>query len=70
MWRKDDVVEKLKEGQGAQSLRSYARSIGCSASYLSDIYLGKREPGPKVLAHLDLELKITVTKEYVKRRWR
>lgn len=70
MWRKDDVIEKLKEGQGKDSLRAYARTIGCSAAYLSDVYNGKREPGPKLLDHLDLERKEIKTVTYQKRRWK
>ena len=70
MWRKEDVIEKLKKEQGEGSLRSYARNIGCSAAYLSDVYSGKREPGPKLLDHLDLECQITTTKTYTKRRWK
>ena len=70
MWRKEDVVEKLHEEQGERSLRSYATAIGCSASYLSDVYNGKREPGPKLLDHLDLERKEVTTVTYVKRRWK
>lgn len=69
MWRKEEVVEKLKEDQGEQSLREYAHTVGCSASYLNDVYSGRREPGPKLLDHLNLERKETVI--YVqKRRWR
>jgi hypothetical protein len=70
MWRKEDVIKKLREKQGTRSLRTYAKTIGCSAAYLSDVYSDKREPGPKLLDHLDLECQTTVTKIYVKRRWR
>lgn len=68
MWRKEDVVAELKSKQGKRSLRSYARNIECSASYLSDIYRGTRNPGPKILEALDLECEVTVT--YQKRRWK
>jgi hypothetical protein len=68
MWRKEDVIKKLKTQQGKDSLRSYARSIGCSAAYLSDVYRGNREPGPLILDHLDLEKTVTVKTEYRRRR--
>ena len=70
MWRKEDVVEQLKKDQGERSLRTYAANIGCSASYLSDVYNGNRDPGPKLLDHLNLERKEVVTVTYVKRRWK
>ncbi len=70
MWRKEEVIQKLRGAQGNQSLRSYARSIGCSAAYLSDVYLGKRNPGPKFLDHLGLERETVTTVTYRKRRWR
>jgi hypothetical protein len=70
MWRKEDVVEQLQKDQGERSLRSYATAIGCSASYLSDVYNGKRDPGQKLLDHLDLERKKVVTVTYIKRRWK
>jgi hypothetical protein len=64
MWRKEDVVDKLKKAQGSRSLRHYANFIGCSAAYLSDVYLGKRDPGPKLLDSLGLECERIVTKNY------
>jgi len=70
MWRKEDVVEQLRKEQGERSLRTYATAIGCSAAYLSDVYAGKRDPGPKLLRHLDLEREKVVTFTYVKRRWK
>lgn len=70
MWRKEDVVKELKRRQGKSSLRSYATNLGCSAAYLSDLYRGRRDPGPLILDHLDLERQIVTTVTYVKRRWR
>jgi hypothetical protein len=71
MWRKEEVVGQLKKKQGQRSLREYARSIGCSAAYLSDVYLGRRAPGPKLLDELGLERQV-VTKVTYKRKgkWR
>jgi len=71
MWRREDVVKKLRDEQGERSLRKYAVSIGCSVSYLSEVYNGTRDPGEKLLNHLGLECQKIVTVTYVpKRRWR
>jgi transcriptional regulator with XRE-family HTH domain len=72
MWRKEDVVKKLQADQEAQklSLRQYARTLNISAAYLSDVYRGRRDPGPALLEHLGLERKVVTTVTYVKRRWR
>jgi hypothetical protein len=70
MWRKEDVVERLKRDQGERSLREYAKAIVCSPAYLSDVYLGRRNPGPKMLDHLDLEAETVKVTTYRKRRWR
>jgi len=70
MWRKEDVVEQLRKEQGDRPLRDYAKDIGCSASYLSLVYTGKREPAGKLLDHLDLECVTVKTKTYQKRKWK
>jgi transcriptional regulator with XRE-family HTH domain len=72
MWRKEDVIKKLQADQEAQklSLRQYARTLNVSAAYLSDVYRGRRDPGPTLLEHLGLERKVVTTVTYVKRRWR
>ena len=51
---REEVVKKLKEKQGTRSLRRFAEELGISAAYLSDIYLGRRGVGPKVLQFLGL----------------
>ena len=70
MWRKEDVIQQLKTSQGDRSLRAYADTLGCSPSYLCDLYNGNREPGEKILKQLGLAKKVTKTVTYVKRRWR
>ena len=52
------VIRELKTRQGERSLRQFARELGISAAYLSDIYLGRREPGPKVLQPLGLSKRV------------
>jgi transcriptional regulator with XRE-family HTH domain len=52
---REQVLKLLKERQGERSLRQFAIDIGISAAYLSDVYLGKRSVGKKILKHLGLE---------------
>ncbi len=72
MWRKEDVVKQLQMEQQAKklSLRGWAQTLGVSPAYLSDVYRGRRDPGPALLDHLDLERKVVTKVTYVKRRWR
>lgn len=70
MWRREEVVQQLQKKQGRQSLRSFASSLGCSPAYLSDVYRGRRDPGPKLLEDLGLERQVKTEVVYVKRRWR
>lgn len=51
---KEQVVEKLRQGQGALTQTEYARAIGVSPAYLSDVYHSRREPGPAILRALRL----------------
>jgi lambda repressor-like predicted transcriptional regulator len=71
MWRREDIIERLKKQQGDRSIRDYAAEIGCSAATLSQIYNNKRDPGKLILDHLDIiQNKITVVIYVPKRRWR
>lgn len=67
---RDKVIRKMKDAQGEKSLRSYASSLSCSAAYISDIYNGRRDPGPKVLSSLGLEKQRKTTVVYKEKRWR
>lgn len=49
-----DVIGILKARQGTMSLRELANQAKVSASYLSDLFAGKREPGPKIMKYLGL----------------
>lgn len=62
------VIQRLKAKQGKMSLRAFAELVGCSAAYLSDIYLGRRTPGPKILDFLGLTVERHVVREYRARR--
>lgn len=50
-----EVVELLRNDQGKLSQKDYAAKLKMSAQYLSDIYQGRRPPGPTVLNRLNLE---------------
>lgn len=65
------MIEKLRQEQGDRPLRDYAEEIGCSASTLSQIYNNNRDPGDKILDHLNLTAnKITQVVYTEKRKWR
>ena len=49
------LVNALKEVQGTKSLTCFAQEIGCSTSYLSEVYNGTRELGPETLYDLGIE---------------
>ena len=51
---RSEVNQMLIRKQGQQSLRGYAKELGISAPYLSDILRCNREPGPKILKLLQL----------------
>ena len=46
---RNDVIEAIKRRQGSQSLRQFALSLGMSVAYLSDVYRGQRDIGPRLL---------------------
>jgi hypothetical protein len=48
-----------EEAKYEGSQRALAKLIGCSATFLSDILCGKREPAGKVIAWLGLERHVT-----------
>lgn len=48
----DDVLKELKRRQGKRSLRAIAAELGVTASYICDLHLRRRDPGPKILGPL------------------
>jgi transcriptional regulator with XRE-family HTH domain len=64
----EDVLRILTSKQGSRSLRDFAQEIGCSAAYLSDIYNGNRQPGPKILTFLGMKKTRVVETSYAKSR--
>jgi transcriptional regulator with XRE-family HTH domain len=63
-----EVLEMLRRKQGKRSLRAFARDIGVSAPYLSDVLRGNRDPGPTLLKVLGLERVRTVSLVYERRK--
>jgi hypothetical protein len=54
---KADVVNKLRdavEKTEGHSARKWAAAHGVSSAYVSDVMLGKRDPGPAILVALGL----------------
>jgi transcriptional regulator with XRE-family HTH domain len=50
----EDVIRRLRKEQNDRSLSQFARDIGVTKSFLSDVYLGKRGLGHKILTYLHL----------------
>lgn len=48
----DGFLKFLKEKQGQQSDRKFAKQLGVSASYLSDVYNRRTVPGESITAPL------------------
>lgn len=71
MWRKEDVIQRLKEKQkhGNMSLRALAKSANCTAAYISDIYNGNRNPGEKILDYLDISTQ-EIDYKIKERKWK
>lgn len=54
----------LKKRQGERSLREFATTLGISAPYLSDVYLGKRGLGPAILRKMGLTKTVETAVSY------
>ena len=63
-----DILEALRQKQGNRSLREFAKEVGCTAAYLSDIYRGNRPPARKILNWLGLVRRKHVKVTYVFQR--
>ncbi len=50
-----EVVTMLRAKQGDMSLRKFAGTLNVSASFLSEVYRGTRNPGPYLAKILGLE---------------
>lgn len=64
-----EILAALRRAiEKAGSLRAYARKIGVSAPYLSDVLRGRRSPGPRLLTPLGFSVHVEVhhSREYSK----
>jgi transcriptional regulator with XRE-family HTH domain len=61
---KQQVIDLIRKEQGRSSLRDYAKSVGISAAYLSDVLRGNRAPGRKIYEHFGLNREKTLTVTY------
>ncbi len=52
------VIELLKKRQGNRPASELADELGISRSYLSEIFQGRRDPGPTVLEKLGIAREI------------
>jgi transcriptional regulator with XRE-family HTH domain len=60
-----EVVELIRAKQGDTSLRDFAEELGVTAPYITDIYKGRRSPGPKVLKYFGIGKMRQVVVQYV-----
>lgn len=63
----NDVLRIIRKRQGQRSLRALATEVGVSPAYLSDVMLGRRPLGPRLLDHFGLE-RVTVTETTYRRK--
>lgn len=63
---REDVIDMMKRRQGERSLSALAEELRLSKAYISDIFNGRRAPGPSVLKQLGLESQTTVVVRYRK----
>jgi|GEM_PF-4516284 transcriptional regulator with XRE-family HTH domain len=61
----DQLNAIILKAKGEKSIREYAKEIGVSAPYLSDVLHGNRNPGPKILKHFGIKRTKKITVEYV-----
>ena len=61
---REQVNQLIRREIGQNSLRSLAKKWEVSAPYISDVLLGRREAGPKILSRLGLKRTRSVTIVY------
>jgi transcriptional regulator with XRE-family HTH domain len=54
----EQVRGLIRKRQGERSASEFAKELGISPAYLSDVYLGRRDPGDKILSKLSIQRKI------------
>jgi transcriptional regulator with XRE-family HTH domain len=61
---KKQVVDLIRETQGSKTLRDFGDEVGVSASYISEIYKGTRNPGVKILDYFGITKSTRTIVEY------
>jgi DNA-binding transcriptional regulator YdaS (Cro superfamily) len=64
----ENPIEELQRIVDAGSQTEAAKSLGISPQYLSDVLLGRRAPGKKILAALGLQRRMVYERVSKKRR--
>lgn len=55
----------MRVTQGSLSLRDFGKKLGVSGMFISDIYHGRRSPGPKILKYFGIGKNRRTVVEYV-----
>ncbi len=53
-YTRDEVLELLRKRQGERTQNDLAAELGVSSAYLSDVFLGRRDLGVKILEALGM----------------
>lgn len=64
VYDREQVIGIIRKLKGKRSLRVFALDMKLSAAYLSDVFRGNRDPGPRLLKPLHLEKIKEVTVRY------
>lgn len=51
-----DPIKLLRAHLRTKTQRALAEEIPCSAAYLCDVLNGRRDPGPRIMDYLGIEL--------------
>jgi hypothetical protein len=57
-----DPITELRKRVEGRKLREFARSVPCSAGFMSDVLSGRRQPSDEIIAALGLERVVTYRK--------
>lgn len=55
---KPELIELMRRRQGDRTASEFARELGITPQYLSDVYADRREPGPAILNGLGLQREV------------
>jgi transcriptional regulator with XRE-family HTH domain len=57
-FNRDQVMDLLKARQGDRTASDLAQEIGVTKAFISDLFSGRRDPGPKILKYLGLVIEV------------